>query len=116
LLVPARQVVASGYSNTGVDEKTGNVARVNLPGPDLERSVLAALWEHGPSRAREVHTLVGEPRGLAYTTIATALDRLHTKSLVERERHGKTFVYRTRPPRNDLESNGSRSRRNVAGR
>jgi BlaI family transcriptional regulator, penicillinase repressor len=76
--------------------------RVNLPGRDLEHAVLSALWEHGPSRARDVHEHVGAPRGLAYTTIATALDRLHTKALVERHKQGKTLIYRARVQRETI--------------
>lgn len=78
------------------------VMRLTLPGRDLEHAVLAALWDHGPSLARDVHRLVGEPRGLAYTTINTVLDRLHTKALVDRHKQGRTFVYRARVQRETI--------------
>jgi predicted transcriptional regulator len=39
---------------------------------------------------------LGEPKGLAYTTTAKVLDRLHAKRLVTRERRGVAFVYRAR--------------------
>jgi BlaI family transcriptional regulator, penicillinase repressor len=66
---------------------------VPLPGGDLEARVLETLWELDKATAREVHGRIGLPANLAYTTIATVLDRLHAKGLVRREREGKAFVY-----------------------
>ena len=43
--------------------------------PRLERRGLETLWTGGEWSVRDVHVAVGE--GLAYTTIATVLDRLH---------------------------------------
>jgi predicted transcriptional regulator len=74
-----------------------------LPGGDLEYAVLVALWDGGPSRAREVHARVGESRGLAYTTIAKVLERLRAKKLVRRQRRGRSFLYRARVERADVE-------------
>jgi len=64
-----------------------------LPSDDLEYAVLAKLWELGSATVREVHGLLGEPGGLVYTTTAKVIDRLHAKGLIQRERHGKAFVY-----------------------
>jgi predicted transcriptional regulator len=72
------------------------VKRLRLPGGDLEYAVLAKLWEIGTASARVVHSQVGEPTGLVYTTTAKVLDRLHDKGLVSRERRGKAFSYRAR--------------------
>ena len=72
------------------------VRRLNLPGGTLEYAVLGALWDLGPSSARDVLKRVGEERGLVYTTIATVLDRLFIKALVDRKKVGKTFVYRAK--------------------
>jgi predicted transcriptional regulator len=65
--------------------------QIPLPGGDLEYAVLAKLWEIGTASARDVHSQVGEPNGLVYTTTAKVLDRLHDKGLVSRERVGKPF-------------------------
>jgi predicted transcriptional regulator len=40
-----------------------------------------------------VFTHVGRPRGLAYTTILTVLQRLYRKGLVSRRGEGKAHVY-----------------------
>jgi BlaI family transcriptional regulator, penicillinase repressor len=75
----------------------------NLPGGDLEYAVLAALFEMGRASARQIHARVGAPSGLAYTTIATVLDRLHAKRLADRELKGKAFIYRPGVRRRALE-------------
>jgi predicted transcriptional regulator len=58
--------------------------------------VLDALWRLKRASAPKVHAEVGEPRGLAYTTTAKVLDRLHEKGLVERSKEGRSFMYRAR--------------------
>lgn len=60
---------------------------------ELEAIVLAALWEKGHLSTPAVHTEVGMPRGLAYTTILTVLQRLHRKGLVTRRASGKSHLY-----------------------
>ncbi len=74
-----------------------------LPGGELEYAALAALWELGPSSAREVHERVGEPKGLVYTTTAKVLDRLHDKGLVARKKSGKAFIYQAKVARDVIE-------------
>ena len=72
----------------------GVSAKTETPGGELERAVLRAVWELGEVSAREVLTHLGRERDLAYTTVATVLDRLHDKRLVARRRVGKAFAYR----------------------
>ena len=74
-----------------------------LPGGELEYAALAALWDLGPSSAREVHERIGEPKGLVYTTTAKVLDRLHAKALVSRRKAGKAFVYQAKVAREVIE-------------
>lgn len=62
--------------------------------PDLQNSALSALWELGSATVHDVHARIGQPRGLAYTTIATVMDRLFDKGAVTRRREGRSFVYR----------------------
>lgn len=52
------------------------------------------LWRRGHATVREVADDVGRAKDLAYTTIMTVLVRLHAKGLLERERVGRTYVYR----------------------
>lgn len=60
---------------------------------------MRALWDLGTATTREIHARVGEPSGLAYTTTATVLDRLHEKGCCSRLRLGKAFSYRPEIPR-----------------
>ncbi|MBN9492603.1 BlaI/MecI/CopY family transcriptional regulator [bacterium] len=60
---------------------------------ELEAFVLSALWEKGQLSTPEVVNQVGAPRGLAYTTILTVLQRLHRKGLVTRHAAGKSHAY-----------------------
>lgn len=60
--------------------------------PELERRVLAALWQGGQWSVREVHAAI-DP-ALAYTTFATVLDRLHEKGEVDRMKVDNAWRYR----------------------
>ena len=59
--------------------------------PKLEQRILTVLWRGGDWAVRDVHAEV-DPQ-LAYTTIATVLDRLHTKGVVERAKHRGAWRY-----------------------
>lgn len=59
--------------------------------PELERRVLTTLWSGGAWSVRDVLDEVGGE--LAYTTIATVLDRLHAKGEVERVKVGRSWRY-----------------------
>lgn len=62
----------------------------------LEDSVLHLLGAHRELSVAEARTLLGSD--LAYTTVMTALSRLHGKRLVDRERRGRSYVYTLRAP------------------
>ena len=67
--------------------------RPRSTGPtDRELDLLAVLWNHGPSTVRDVHQALGEDAG--FTTIQTMLQVMHDKSLVTRQKKGRTYVYR----------------------
>jgi predicted transcriptional regulator len=74
-----------------------------LPADELEYAVLSKLWDLGAASVRDVHGHIGEPEGLVYTTIAKVIDRLRGKGLIQRERHGKVFVYRARIAREEVQ-------------
>lgn len=62
------------------------------PSGSLEADVLAALWAASTSLTpREVQGQLGGT--LAYTTVMTALARLHDKGAVARERVGRAYAY-----------------------
>lgn len=62
------------------------------PSGELEASVLAALWSaQAPLTPGQIQRSVGG--GLARTTIATILARLHEKGAVTRARAGRGYAY-----------------------
>jgi BlaI family transcriptional regulator, penicillinase repressor len=64
---------------------------------ELERQVMDALWDHGEATVRD---MVGRLGGrLAYTTVMTVLDRLHTKGEVVRHKEGLAWLYQASAPR-----------------
>lgn len=68
----------------------------------LELRVLEALWRR-PNGA-SVRDLQGDFPAAAYTTLMTTMDRLHRKGVLDREKSGRAFVYRTRYSREELEA------------
>lgn len=61
---------------------------------EQEHDILRAVWQLGDCTVRQVFERVGAPRGLAYTTISTVLERLHKKGFLSRERGGNKIIYR----------------------
>jgi predicted transcriptional regulator len=62
--------------------------------PFLESAVMEILWnsEAGLTPG-EVRNELLKSRPVAYTTVLTAMSRLHKKGLLEREQSGRTFIY-----------------------
>ena len=60
----------------------------------LEAAVMQHLWSvGGPVSVREMREALTDDRALAYTTVMTVMDNLHSKGLVTREKHGKAYLY-----------------------
>lgn len=74
---------------TDCDDRRRSVRRLG----DLEAAVMQCLWSAGEGlRVREVRGALAS-RPLAYTTVMTVLDNLHTKGWVRREMVGRGYVY-----------------------
>jgi predicted transcriptional regulator len=68
----------------------------------LEREVMEFVWA-APSTV-SVRDFYQHAAGrMAYTTAMTTLDRLYKKGLLDREKHGKAFLYRARNNREEYE-------------
>lgn len=70
------------------------------PDPDellgsLEARIMTDLWRHGESTVNDVLERLNSRRAkqLAYNTVMSVMARLADKRLLERERHGRAFVY-----------------------
>jgi predicted transcriptional regulator len=70
--------------------------------PDSELDVLKVLWDRGQATVREVletlreagHVGTKDGKPWSYATVATLLDRLETKKVVESDRTDQAFTYR----------------------
>jgi len=74
---------------------------------DLEVDVLEALWKLKVSHVRSIYREVARKRKVAITTVATVLDRLFEKGLVERElkrTRGLHYEYRPSITKRQLEN------------
>jgi predicted transcriptional regulator len=63
-----------------------------------ELALLRALWTHGPSTVREVHTALAGSRDVGYTTTLKMLQVMTAKGLTVRETRGTQHLYRARHP------------------
>ncbi len=62
--------------------------------PQLELECLKVLWRTGEGTVKDVLQVLKQSRDLAYTTVMTVLDRLEKRGAVERQKVGRSFLYR----------------------
>ena len=60
---------------------------------ELEQQVMDIVWELKSCSVREVLTQVEKDKKLAYTTIATILQRLSDKGLLHQKEHMSGYMY-----------------------
>src|SRR5262245_39299238 len=59
----------------------------------VQLAVMRALWESGTATTAAVHERMGKPRSLAYTTVATLLNRLEKRGLVSSRKDTRERVF-----------------------
>ncbi len=63
---------------------------------DLESAVMERLWSYRrPASVRDVLEDLRREREIAYTTVMTVMDKLHTKGLLRRKAVGRAYFYET---------------------
>ncbi|MFD1542816.1 BlaI/MecI/CopY family transcriptional regulator [Nonomuraea guangzhouensis] len=61
---------------------------------ELESTIMDRMWAiKGPASVRDVLEHLLNDRTLAYTTVMTVMDKLHTKGLLKRKPIGRAYVY-----------------------
>lgn len=69
---------------------------------ELEAKIMDLLWSWDRSASvRQVLDAVNADRPLAYTTVMTVMDNLHSKGFLMRERDGRAYLYRCSASRED---------------
>lgn len=61
---------------------------------DLQLRIMKILWAQHEATVADVHKLLQEERGLAYTTVATMLRKMEARGLVHHRLEARTFIYR----------------------
>ena len=67
----------------------------------LERRVLESAWSLKRANVRNVVDALNDE--FAYTTVMTTLDRLYKKGYLDREMHGRAFVYSPRVTHEEMQ-------------
>ncbi|MBB5076726.1 BlaI/MecI/CopY family transcriptional regulator [Nonomuraea sp. NPDC050547] len=61
---------------------------------ELESTIMDRMWAyHKPASVRDVLEDLRKDREIAYTTVMTVMDKLHTKGLLKRKPVGRAYVY-----------------------
>jgi predicted transcriptional regulator len=60
---------------------------------ELELVVLQQLWQAGDADVSQMHAAVGKARGITPNTVGSALERLHRKGLLLRQKVSHAFRY-----------------------
>ena len=61
---------------------------------ELEAVVMDRIWnQDGTTTVREIFDELAAEREIAYTTVMSTMDNLHTKGWLARERDGKAYRY-----------------------
>lgn len=69
---------------------------------ELELTLLKALWEAPDQSAHNLHQQLPPAYAGSLSTVQSTLERLHRKSLVQRDKRGHAYVYRARLGRAEL--------------
>ncbi|MGB0438096.1 MAG: BlaI/MecI/CopY family transcriptional regulator [Mycobacterium sp.] len=63
---------------------------------DLEAVIMDRIWDRDPEASTTVRDIFDQlvtERDIAYTTVMSTMDNLHTKGWLAREREGKAYRY-----------------------
>ncbi|GAA4905628.1 putative transcriptional regulator [Nonomuraea thailandensis] len=63
---------------------------------ELESTIMERMWAiRRPASVRDVLEHLEQGRTIAYTTVMTVMDKLHTKGLLKRKSAGRAYIYET---------------------
>ncbi|HYM94498.1 MAG TPA: BlaI/MecI/CopY family transcriptional regulator [Chitinophagaceae bacterium] len=63
---------------------------------DLEQEVMNFIWDKNESSVRDVLEYLNKTRKIAYTTVATIIQRLENKGFLIKREQGKTNYYKAK--------------------
>lgn len=63
---------------------------------ELESTIMERMWSNRrPTSVRDMLAVLREEREIAYTTVMTVMDKLHTKGLLTRKLVNRAYLYQT---------------------
>ena len=84
---------------------------------ELEAVVMDRIWNRdGTTTVREIFDELAAEREIAYTTVMSTMDNLHTKGWLARERDGKAYQYWPTLTREQHSAQLMRDARDTGGR
>jgi predicted transcriptional regulator len=63
---------------------------------ELQIAVMRVLWRRSEASVADIAAVLGDERGLKYTTVATLLTRLERRGVVGQRRDGRQLIYRAK--------------------
>ncbi|SRR5258708_14391679 len=76
---------------------------------DLEQQVMNIVWDVKSVSVRNVLNTLLPKRKLAYTTVATILERLYKKGLLKKKQEGLSWIYTPKVSQESYSKNMARS-------
>ena len=84
---------------------------------ELESVVMDTVWSATERvSVRQVREAIAAEREIAYTTVMTTMDNLHRKGWLDRERHGKAYLYWPTLTREEYSAGQMRAALHAGGR
>lgn len=61
---------------------------------ELQIAVMRVLWQRDEASVADIAAVLGDERGLKYTTVATLLTRLEKRGVIAQRREARQLIYR----------------------
>jgi BlaI family transcriptional regulator, penicillinase repressor len=78
----------------------------------LQKAIMETVWEFGEATVQQVLGRIGRDRGLAYTTVLSAMQKLEKRGWLRHREEGRAYIYL--PTRSREEESKSSLRKFIA--
>ncbi len=78
--------------------------RNNIKPTASELEVLQILWENGPSTVKSVNDELNNNKNVGYTTTLKIMQIMHEKGLLDREKSGRSHIYKPVPQKDETQN------------
>lgn len=74
----------------------------------IQLRIMETLWQRGQASAREITDVLAPDEKLAHSTVQTLLRKLEDKGAVDHVQEGRTFLFRPKIERGDVDTSAVR--------